>query len=54
MEHNACVMYSTECGARESCRGAGRGQVCGELIAMKSLRVGIEVDEKGWGVITRW
>jgi hypothetical protein len=29
-------------------------QVCGELIALKSLRIGTEQEEKGWGEIIRW
>ena len=29
-------------------------QVCGELITVKALRVGIEQEEKGWGEIIRW
>ena len=29
-------------------------QVCGELIPVKALRVGIEQEEKGWGEIIRW
>ena len=29
-------------------------QVCGEVILLKALRIGVEVNEKGWGVITRW
>ena len=28
--------------------------MCGELIGLKEVRCGIEVDEKGWGIITRW
>ena len=34
--------------------GRAKCRVCGELITLKSLRVGLEVDEKGWGIITKW
>ena len=34
--------------------GRAKCQVCGEVIAHKTLRVGIEQNEKGWGIITRW
>lgn len=34
--------------------GRAKCKVCGELIELRSLRVGIEVEEKGWGIITRW
>ena len=34
--------------------GRAKCRVCGEVIAHKELRIGVEADEKGWGVITRW
>ena len=34
--------------------GRAKCKVCGTGIEHRALRVGIEVDEKGWGVITRW
>ena len=34
--------------------GRAKCNVCGELIALKELRIGLERDEKGWGIITRW
>ena len=34
--------------------GRAKCRVCGEVITLKSLRVGLECDEKGWGVITKW
>ena len=34
--------------------GRSKCRVCGEVIAHRELRVGIEADEKGWGIITRW
>eukprot|EP00965_Chrysotila_dentata_P086946 2869828-Pleurochrysis_carterae.AAC.3 len=34
--------------------GRAKCQVCGELIVHRSLRVGFEVEEKSWGVVTRW
>ena len=34
--------------------GRAKCKVCGEAIALRALRVGIEVEEKGWGIITRW
>ena len=34
--------------------GRAKCRVCGELIKQRELRMGLECDEKGWGVITRW
>ena len=34
--------------------GRAKCRVCGEVITLKSLRVGLECDEQGWGVITKW
>lgn len=34
--------------------GRAKCRVCGELIALRELRVGVEAEEKGWGVIIRW
>jgi len=34
--------------------GRAKCGVCGELIPHRSLRIGLEVEESGWGVITRW
>lgn len=34
--------------------GRAKCGACGELIAHRALRIGLEVEEKGWGIITRW
>ena len=34
--------------------GRAKCRTCGELIGLRELRIGLECDEKGWGVIIRW
>ena len=34
--------------------GRAKCKICGEIIALRELRIGIEAEEKGWGIITRW
>ena len=34
--------------------GRATCQVCGEKIALKEARIGLEVEDKSWGLITRW
>lgn len=34
--------------------GRAKCKVCGEVIGLRELRIGIEAEEKSWGVITRW